>query len=63
MSNALTIYLVLCLVVGYLGRKSKLGMMRSLLMSVLLTPLVMFIYLLLFASIENEPRPGDQKGR
>lgn len=63
MSNALVIYLVLCVVVGYLGRKSKLGMMRSLLMSILLTPLVMFIYLLLFASIENEPRSGEQKGR
>lgn len=63
MSNALVIYIVLCLVVGYLGRKSKLGMMRSLLMSVLLTPLVMFIYLLLFASIENEPRSDRQGGR
>ncbi|HEY0844893.1 MAG TPA: hypothetical protein VGE12_05970 [Noviherbaspirillum sp.] len=63
MSNALVIYMVLCLVVGYLGRKSKLGMMRSLLMSVLLTPLVMFIYLLLFASIENEPRSDRQGGR
>lgn len=63
MSNALIIYIVLCLVVGYLGRKSKLGMMRSLLLSVLLTPIVIFIYLLLFASIENEARSEHQKGR
>lgn len=63
MSNALVIYLVLCVVVGFLGRKSKLGMTRSLMMSLLLTPLIMFIYLLLFASIENEPRTDEPRGR
>lgn len=63
MSNALVIYVVLCLVVGYLGRKSKLGMMRSLLLSFLLTPLVIFVYLLLFASIENERRTDIEPPR
>lgn len=56
MSNALIIYVVLCLVVGYLGRRTKLGMTRSILLSFLLTPLIIFIYLLLFASIEGQPK-------
>ena len=54
MSNALVIYVVLCLMVGYLGRKTRLGATRSLLLSFLLTPLIMLIYLLLFASLEKE---------
>lgn len=56
MSNALIIYVVLCLVVGYLGRRTRLGAMRSILLSFLLTPLVIFIYLLLFASMEGQAR-------
>lgn len=59
MSNALIIYVVLCFVVGYLGRKSKLGMTRSMLLSFLLTPLIIFVYLLLFASIDNEGKTGS----
>jgi len=62
MSNVLLIYLVLCLVVGYFGRKSRLGMMRSLLLSFLLTPFIIFIYLLLFASLDEERRkPGSDR--
>lgn len=53
MSNALVIYVVLCLVVGFLGRHTRLGALRSTLLSFLLTPLVMFIYLLLFAAMEK----------
>ncbi|MEC4720703.1 hypothetical protein RY831_16185 [Noviherbaspirillum sp. CPCC 100848] len=63
MSNALVIYIVLCLVVGFLGRKSRLGMMRSILMSFLLTPLIMFVYLLLFASMDNEARSVVERSR
>ncbi|HVK93759.1 MAG TPA: hypothetical protein VM571_03425 [Noviherbaspirillum sp.] len=63
MSNALIIYVVLSLVVGYLGRKSRLGMMRSLLLSFLLTPLIIFIYLLLFASLDNERKSADDQSR
>lgn len=61
MTNALFLYVVLCLVVAYLGRKTRLGAMRSLLMSLLLTPLIMFVYLLLFASLEAEAK-SDQSG-
>ena len=53
MSNALIIYVVLCLVVGFLGRHTRLGATRSILLSFLLTPLVIFIYLLLFASMDK----------
>ena len=52
MSNALVIYVVLCLMVAFLGRHARLGFMRSLLLAFLLTPLIMMIYLLLFAAIE-----------
>lgn len=54
MSNALIIYTALCLMVAYLGRKTKMGFVRSLLLSFLLTPIIILIYLLLFASIEGE---------
>lgn len=53
MSNALIIYVVLCLVVGFLGRHTRLGALRSILLSFLLTPLVILIYLLLFASMDK----------
>jgi hypothetical protein len=56
MSNVLSIYVVLCLVVGFLGRKSQLGVVRTLLLAFLLTPLIAFIYLLLFASIKDEAK-------
>ena len=61
MSNALIIYVVLCLVVGYLGRKSRLGMTRSVLLSFLLTPFIIFVYLLLFASVEGEGKSGPDR--
>ncbi|MBN3818599.1 hypothetical protein G3N57_19170 [Paraburkholderia sp. Se-20369] len=54
MPMALFIYLVLCLMVAFLGRKSRVGFVRTLLLSFLLTPLTMLIYLLLFASINDE---------
>jgi hypothetical protein len=51
MHNAILIYGILCLIVGYLGRRTRLGFMRSALLSFLLTPMVIFVYLLLFASL------------
>jgi hypothetical protein len=56
MSNAFVIYVVLCLVVGYLGRRTRLGATRATLLSFLLTPLVIFVYLLLFASLDAEAK-------
>lgn len=56
MPNVLLIYVVLCLVVAILGRKTRLGALRTLMLSLLLTPFVTFVYLLLFATIESEDR-------
>jgi hypothetical protein len=63
MPNALIIYSALCLMVAYMGRKSKLGILRTLLLSFLLTPLLMLIYLLLFAVIEQEGKTGSDRTR
>lgn len=61
MPNALLIYATLCVMVGYLGRKTRLGFVRSLLLSVLLTPLIILVYLLLFASLEGEAGDGMRR--
>jgi len=57
MPNVLFIYAVLCFMVAYMGRKTKLGMLRTLLLSFLLTPPIVLIYLLLFAALEQEGKP------
>ena len=61
MPNLLILYIILCLLVGFLGRKSRLGMIRTLLLAFFLTPLVGFIYLLLFAAIDppRQAAPPD----
>ncbi len=57
MPIAFFIYLVLCLLVAFIARKSKLGSLRTLLVAFLLTPLVAFIYVLLFSAIEDKSKP------
>lgn len=47
-------YLVLCLMVALLGRKTKLGFFRSLLFSIMLTPFLITLYLLIFSTLETE---------
>lgn len=54
MPVAFMIYVVLCLLVAFLGRRSKLGALRTMLLAFLLTPLVAFVYLLLFASLDDK---------
>jgi hypothetical protein len=54
MSIAFLIYVVLCLLVAFIGRRSRLGWLRTLVVSFLLTPLVAFIYVLLFAAIDDK---------
>jgi len=61
MPNVLLIYIVLCFVVGYLGHKSRLGVLRSVLLSFLLTPFIIFIYLLLFASLDEEKKSRSDR--
>jgi len=43
-----TIYALLCLLVAYRGRQSQLGYLGTFLLSVFLTPVIVFIGLLLF---------------
>jgi fumarate reductase subunit C len=52
-----SIYFVLCLLVAFIARKSKLGSLRTLVLAFLLTPLVAFIYILLFAALEDKSKP------
>ncbi len=63
MSNALVIYAALSLMVAYLGHRSRLGFIRTLLLCFLLTPFVMLVYLLLFASIGHEAKPENHELR
>jgi|EndMetStandDraft_5_1072996.scaffolds.fasta_scaffold1266653_1 hypothetical protein len=49
----LTIYMLLCLLVAYRGRQTELGYMGAFLLSVFLTPVLVFIGLLLLT-----PTPG-----
>ena len=56
MPIAFLIYVVLCLLVAFIARKSKLGSLRTLVVAFLLTPLVAFIYVLLFASIDDKSK-------
>lgn len=60
MSNAFLIYLILCLIVSFIGRRTRLGWMRTLVVAFMLTPLVAFIYLLLFASLQAKDRLGGR---
>ena len=49
-------YLVLCLMVALLGRRTRLGFFRSLLYSIMLTPFLIMLYLLIFTTIDTEAR-------
>ena len=57
-------YLTLCLMTGILGRRTRLGFFRSFLFSIMLTPIVVMLYMLLFASMVAEAREkeGTKKG-
>lgn len=52
MMTPLVIYFVLCLMVAYMGRRTRVGFYRSLLFSIIMTPMVMIVYLLIFESVE-----------
>ena len=47
-------YLSLCFMVAFLGRRTRLGFFRSFLFSVLLTPLLTMLYLLIFDTLDTE---------
>ena len=54
MSPVFLIYLTLAFFVGILGRRSRLGFMRSFAFSVMITPIIMMLFLLMFATYEAE---------
>jgi len=51
-----SIYMILCVMVAILGRKTRLGFFRSFLFSVMLTPILIMLYLLIFLTVESEAR-------
>lgn len=55
-------YLSLCLMIGILGRRTRLGFFRSFLFSIIVTPLVILLYLLLFAAVDAEAQEESKKG-
>lgn len=56
-------YLSLCLMIGILGRRTRLGFFRSFLFSIIVTPVVILLYLLLFAAVDAEAQEESKKGR
>ncbi len=55
-------YLCLCIMIGILGRRTRLGFFRSLLFSIIVTPVVIMLYLLLFAAVDAEAQEESKKG-
>jgi len=53
------VYLALCLLVGWRGMYTQLGFWGTTLMSLLLTPFVMFIALILFRSRNGNSNPNN----
>ncbi len=49
MANGVIFYLVACLVVGFVGRNRRIGLLGFFLCSVVLTPLITFLILVLSA--------------
>lgn len=45
-------YLALCIMVGFLGKSSRLGFFRSFLFSLVLTPIFMTLFLLILTTVD-----------
>ena len=54
-------YLSLCLMIGILGRRTRLGFFRGFLYSIIVTPVVIMLYLLLFATMNAEAQQETRK--
>lgn len=48
------VYLVLCLMVAILARKTRLGFYRGFLFSIMITPFLLALYLLIFSTLESD---------
>lgn len=55
-------YLTLCFMIGILGRRTRLGFFRSFLFSIMVTPFVIMLYLLLFAAVDAEDKSKNGSG-
>ena len=51
MPYALTLYFVLCFLVAYYGKRTKLGFIGMLCASIFFTPMICFVILLLLSAI------------
>lgn len=56
-------YLTLCFLMGILGRRTRLGFFRSFLFSIMVTPIVIMLYLLMFGATEAEARARDEANK
>ena len=63
MGTAVFIYVVLCLMVAYMGRRTRVGFYRTLLFSLMLTPMIVMVYLLIFETVETERRRNEDRDR
>ncbi len=54
-------YLCLCIMIGILGRRTRLGFSRSFLFSIIVTPVVISLYLLLFAAVDAQAQEEESK--
>lgn len=50
------LYLLLCTMVALLGSRSRLGFLRSFFFSIMLTPFLVTIFLLILSAIEPEKK-------
>ena len=56
-------YLTLCFLMGILGRRTRLGFFRSFLFSIMVTPIVIMLYLLMFGATEAGARARDEANK
>jgi len=63
MGIAVFIYVVLCLMVAYMGRRTRVGFYRTLLFSLMLTPMIVMVYLLIFEAADSERRRQEDRNR
>lgn len=52
-------YLTLCFLVALLARRSRLGFFRGFLFSVMMTPFIMLLFMLILNSLESEAKKTD----
>lgn len=59
LSIIILVYLILSFMVALLARTTRLGFFRGFLFSIMLTPFLIMLFLLIFGSLEAEARKLD----